>query len=204
MATMTSDYMPMSLPGAGPRAGGGMGKGGGRPGGAPGMGGKGGGMRPPPPMGTRPDPFRGGPMGPPNYEFPAGPPMRPPALDLRTQPLSLGSFQPPPPAPGQPQFYSTTQGARDAQAINQAMPPQQLGLAQMLNTLQPPPGGMGPQNPVLPPPPNRGSIPPLNLSNAIGSGMSPAMPPQLPPPTPAVRPQLSPGLFNFLDRSLGG
>ena len=27
MATMTSDYMPMSLPGAGPRAGGGMGKG---------------------------------------------------------------------------------------------------------------------------------------------------------------------------------
>ena len=96
MATMTSDYMPMSLPGAGPRAGGGMGKGGGRLGGAPGMGGKGGGMRPPAPMGTLPDRFRGGPMG--TDVNLAGPPMRPPAMAEYLPPQSL--VLPPPPNRG--------------------------------------------------------------------------------------------------------
>ena len=42
------------------------------------MGGKGGGMRPPAPMGTLPDRFRGGPMG--TDVNLAGPPMRPPAM----------------------------------------------------------------------------------------------------------------------------
>lgn len=83
---MAPNYLPMNLPAGGPRPGGGMmGKGGGRPGGAPGMGGKGGGMRPPPPMGTRPNPFRGGPIGQTN---PAGPPMVP------QSPVATASFTP--------------------------------------------------------------------------------------------------------------
>ncbi len=91
MATVTSNYMPMSLPGAGPRAGGGMGKGGGKPGGAPGMGGKGGGMRPPAPMGTLPDRFRGGPMGT-EVNF-GGPPMRPPQSPVLPPPQKPGLAQ---------------------------------------------------------------------------------------------------------------
>ena len=88
-----------------------MGKGGGRQGGAPGMGGKGGGMRPPAPMGTLPDRFRGGPMG--AEVNLAGPPMRPPAMN----------------------DYLPGQGA------------------------------------VLPPPPNRGFVPPLNPNMATALDM---------------------------------
>ena len=104
-------YGPMN---AGPpqiATGGGMGKGGGRQGGAPGMGGKGGGMRPPAPMGTLPDRFRGGPMG--AEVNLAGPPMRPPAMN----------------------DYLPGQGA------------------------------------VLPPPPNRGFVPPLNPNMATALDM---------------------------------
>ena len=102
------NYLPMNLPSGAPppmAGGGAMGKGGGRPGGAPGMGGKGGGMRPPPGMGTRPNPFRGGPMGP---ATPAGPPMRPPQSPVLPPPPPPERFiftPPPPPAPGQPRFY---------------------------------------------------------------------------------------------------
>lgn len=174
------NYLPMMPSGGGARPGGGMmGKGGGRPGGAPGMGGKGGGMRPPLPMGTRPDPFRGGPMGPSN---PAGPPMRPPAMQdyLPLQVLPL---------------------------------PPNRGLVPPLNPMMPPP--VPPQSPVLPPPPDNNRMLGLGMQDMLDAAagqftVAQSQPPRIMPggggrqSAPAPAPQPQPGLFNYLNLFSGG
>jgi len=152
MATVTPNYSPMSLPAAGPRAGGGMGKGGGRPGGAPGMGGKGGGMRPPPPMGTRPDPFRGGPIGQTN---PAGPPMVP------QSPVATASFTPVEGNTLPDLFASTTGPAAFNLPSTPPMPQPQPNMDVLIRSLpgQSMMGGMQAQQPPMMPSMQRQSAP---------------------------------------------